>query len=206
MSLSYGVSKRHKPWYAKILDKIDFNGLLGASWVALAAHTFQSLTIKGSFNRLGLLAFSILAITTLAAFYLWESPHSRLLYLQRWVQKVGLLPFIWFVSLLVFFLDSSSLPVLATTGGTGAAPGFFFANIQTKINTILATNPNSATVIPILTFGFGILQILMIAYIAFSVAKVVDAAREDEDWKQAAKIPLIVVMAVVAGDFAVGLV
>jgi hypothetical protein len=152
--------------------------------------------------------FSLMAMITLSAVYFWEAPHRHLIVWQRWLLKYGLAPAAWLLSLLTFFLDSLAIPVNAQTTGEsgGSTSGFFFTNILTKVNAVLSANPNSATVIPIINFGFGILQILMIAYIAFSVARVINAARDDEDWKQAAKIPLIVVMAVVAGDFAVGLI
>lgn len=47
---------------------------------------------------------------------------------------------------------------------------------------------------------FGVLRALFLLYIAVSLIRVVNAARNDDDWQQLAKAPLIVVVAVVVAD------
>jgi hypothetical protein len=47
---------------------------------------------------------------------------------------------------------------------------------------------------------FGVLRAIFLLYIAVSLIRIVNAARNDDDWQQMAKAPLIIVMAVVVGD------
>ncbi|NEQ48222.1 MAG: hypothetical protein F6K00_33690 [Leptolyngbya sp. SIOISBB] len=47
---------------------------------------------------------------------------------------------------------------------------------------------------------FGVLRAIFLLYIAVSLIRIINAARNDDDWQQMAKAPLITVMAVVVGD------
>ncbi len=47
---------------------------------------------------------------------------------------------------------------------------------------------------------FNVLRFLFLIYIGIAIVKVVNAAREDEDWKSLAKQPGIILMAVLLGD------
>ncbi|WP_204141919.1 hypothetical protein [Halomicronema sp. CCY15110] len=53
---------------------------------------------------------------------------------------------------------------------------------------------------------FGVLRALFLLYIAVSLIRVINAGRNDDDWQQLAKAPLIVVVAVVVADVLTGLV
>lgn len=53
---------------------------------------------------------------------------------------------------------------------------------------------------------FGVLRALFLLYIAVALIRVINAARNDDDWQQLAKAPLIVVVAVVVADVLTGLV
>lgn len=60
-----------------------------------------------------------------------------------------------------------------------------------------ATFPDAADVIPIV---FGVIRALFLIYVAVALIRVVQAARNDDDWQQMARQPVIIVMAVVLGD------
>lgn len=47
---------------------------------------------------------------------------------------------------------------------------------------------------------FGVLRALFLLYIGVSLIRVINASRNDDDWQQLAKAPLIVVVAVVVAD------
>jgi hypothetical protein len=127
-------------------------------------------------------------------------------WLNKWIKRDGFYPMLWFVAFLVWFGDILTFPANAQDSDEVAPTGFFFANIQTKIAAILSTNPNAADAVGIINFGFGILQLAMIVYIAFAIFQAIKAQQQDEEWVQSAKVPLIVLFAVTAGDFAVGLI
>ena len=43
----------------------------------------------------------------------------------------------------------------------------------------------------------------MVGYIVYGVVKAIQAGRDDEDWKQPLKLPLLVLFACAAGDQAI---
>ncbi|WP_013325723.1 hypothetical protein [Gloeothece verrucosa] len=176
------------------------------SWCALILNIGGSLIRSGTVGAIGLLGFSIWVLLALFAVYIGDHPTRRIALLQKTLDKYGFIPVVWLLSFLILFLDKLALPTFAQTANNGGINGFFFNNIKQKATDFLNTNANASGAVPILNFGFAVLQILMLLYIAWSIAKVIQAAREDEDWKQAAKTPLIVLFAVTAGDFAVQLI
>ncbi len=58
----------------------------------------------------------------------------------------------------------------------------------------------------IITYVFAILRGLFIIYLGIGLIKVVQAARNDEDWQTLARTPIIVALTVVIGDILAGLV
>ena len=198
--------------WSRLLDKLSFSSLLAINSASMFLHLWQTFVTKGYLNVSALFVYSMwVTLIVVWAFLHWQdTPRRQLNRLQNWLSKYGLGPLAWLVGGAIFLLDSYSLPVMAQAapgGGTGGATqGFFFTNIQSKVTGVFAGSPQAATINPIVLFGFGVLQILFIMFIAWQVAKVIGSAREEEDWKQVAKTPLIVAAAVVGGDFAVGLV
>lgn len=63
--------------------------------------------------------------------------------------------------------------------------------------------PDASTVIPLI---FNVLRGLFLLYLGIALVKVINAAREDEDWKQLARTPLIILIAVTMGDVLAGLI
>ncbi|WP_013325599.1 hypothetical protein [Gloeothece verrucosa] len=169
------------------------------SWCSLILNIGGSLIRSGSISAVGLLGFSMWVLLALFAVYIGDHPTRRIALLQRVLHKYKFFPLVWLLTFGVLFFDKLALP-------SAAADGFFFANIKKKATEFLNTNSNASSATPILNFGFAVLQVIMLIYIGWSIVKVIQAAREDEDWKAAAKTPLIVLFACTAGDFAVGLV
>ncbi|MEM8779702.1 MAG: hypothetical protein AAGF26_12685 [Cyanobacteria bacterium P01_G01_bin.49] len=209
------MNRSQPSFWSKLLDKLSFSSLLVISSSLMFLHLWQTFVLKGSLNLTALFVYSTwMGLIAVCAFLYWQdSPRRQLNRLQNWLSKYGLLPLVWLVGAIIFVFDSLSLRVMAQAvppapggGGGGAAAGFFFTNIQTRITDIFAGSPQAAAINPVVLFGFGVLQVLFIMFIAWQIAKVVGSAREEEDWKQAAKTPLIVAAAVVGGDFAIGLV
>ena len=56
------------------------------------------------------------------------------------------------------------------------------------------------------TVVFGVIRAIFLIYIAVSLVRVIQAARNDDDWQQMARSPVIIVMAVVLGDVLTNLV
>lgn len=195
--------------WSRLLKKFTLSQVLLFSWATMMLNLSQMLLKTGNLSPTALIGYSIFLVSILMCAYLyaWESPRRQLVRLQRLLDRVGLWPIAWLVSFLVFLLDGISVPVFAgtTTPTPSLSSGFFFTNIQTKINGIFA-GTNAAAIVPITKFGFGVLQVLFIVYIAWAVSKVIGSSREEEDWKQAAKTPLIVAAGVFGGDYAIGLV
>lgn len=59
------------------------------------------------------------------------------------------------------------------------------------------TFPDAGDVVPLV---FGVIRALFLLYIAVSLVRVIQSARNDDDWQQLARAPMIIVMAVVIGD------
>ncbi|KYC34725.1 hypothetical protein WA1_49225 [Scytonema hofmannii PCC 7110] len=53
---------------------------------------------------------------------------------------------------------------------------------------------------------FNVLRALFLMYLGVSLIRIVNAARQDEDWQQLARTPLILVVTVVVGDLIAGMV
>lgn len=207
MTLVFERQKRS--FWSKWLDKLSFSSLLAISLTMMFLHLWQTFVLKGILDFTGLFVYSTWMGLIVVCFFLYwqDSPRRQLNRLQNWLSQQGLAPLVGFVGAIIFVFDSLSLPVMAQTAPNNPqSTGFFFTNIQNKVTGIFANSPQAASINPIILFAFGVLQVLFIMYIAWQIAKVIGSAREEEDWKQAAKTPLIVAAAVVGGDFAVGLV
>lgn len=59
------------------------------------------------------------------------------------------------------------------------------------------TFPDAGDVVPLV---FGVIRALFLLYIAVSLVRIIQAARNDDDWQQLARAPMIIVMSVVIGD------
>jgi hypothetical protein len=87
-------------------------------------------------------------------------------------------------------LDALSTPVQAQ----------FFQNAETWM-TSQFTGADTA-----ITLSFNVLRGLFILYLGISLVRVVQASRQDEDWQNLARTPMIILIAVTMGDILANLI
>ncbi len=117
------------------------------------------------------------------AYMLWPAEFSTV---GRWFKRYRLS---WQAGLLVamgamFFLNGISQPASAQ----------FFGQAEQWMT---GQFPQGGQVIPLV---FNVLRGLFILYLGISLVRVVQAARNDEDWQNLARTPLIILIAVTMGD------
>lgn len=95
----------------------------------------------------------------------------------------------------IFLLDFASSPAEAQ----------FFNNAQTWMNGAFGNAGNGQTQAVIDLF-FNVLRGLFLLYVGISLVRIVQAARNDEDWQTLARTPLIIVLSVFVGDLVTGLI
>ena len=139
-----------------------------------------------------LLSFGALLLgVTGTAVLIWKDELSGLF---KWVGVVNRrykLPSIVFVLVAaLFLLDCMARPASAQ----------FFQGAQTWM---AGQFPQAAEVIPLV---FNVLRGLFLVYLGISLVKVVQAARNDEDWQTLARTPLIIVIAVTVAEVLTGLI
>ena len=71
----------------------------------------------------------------------------------------------------------------------------FFGGAEDWMQTNFGANAGDA--IPLV---FNVLRGLFLLYVAISLVRVINSARNDEDWQTIARTPLIIIIAVTAGD------
>lgn len=114
---------------------------------------------------------------------------------NKWQRKYGVNIFhiLFCIVGLVFLLDMAVAPAHAQFMNNAET---FFEN-QTYFPNI---DPS------VIGFIFGILRGLFLIYLAISLVRVVQGARNDEDWQILARTPIIIAVTVVIGDILAGLV
>ena len=89
----------------------------------------------------------------------------------------------------IFLLDLTTAPAQAQ----------FLNNAQQWMQ---GAFPNiDATIVELV---FNVLRALFLLYLAISLVRIINAARQDEDWQQLARTPLIILITVVMGDILTG--
>ncbi len=101
-------------------------------------------------------------------------------------------------------ITSSVLTVLSTflllDVFSSPAQAQFFQNAETWM-TGQFTGADQA-----ITLSFNVLRGLFILYLGISLVRVVQAARQDEDWQNLARTPMIILIAVTMGDILANLI
>ena len=100
---------------------------------------------------------------------------------QDFSRKAGLLlglGLLWLITLLAY-----------------PAQAQFFGDAETWMTTNFGTAAGDA--IPLV---FNVLRGLFLLYVGISLVRVINSARNDEDWQTIARTPLIIIIAVTAGD------
>ncbi|NET45877.1 hypothetical protein [Okeania sp. SIO2B3] len=104
------------------------------------------------------------------------------------LRKIPLLPF--------FFGAGVSTSVMAPANAQffNAAEEFFTTTFSDSIPT------------EIITVIFGVLRALILLYLAIALIQIINAARQDQDWQQVARTPLIVAITVGIGEVLSGMI
>jgi uncharacterized membrane protein len=84
---------------------------------------------------------------------------------------------------------------------TTSANAQFFNGAQTWMTGAFAGIPADAV-----TLFFNVLRALFLLYLGISLVRIVNAARNDEDWQNLARTPLIISVTIVVGDILTGLI
>ena len=87
-----------------------------------------------------------------------------------------------------------ALSVVLATAHPEAANAQFFKNAETWMKGKFTGADKAIEII------FNVLRGLFLIYLGISLVKVVQAGRQDQDWQDLARTPLIIVIAVVLGD------
>lgn len=91
-------------------------------------------------------------------------------------------------------LSVCTLTVLLTTVHPEVANAQFFKNAETWMKDKFTGADKAIEIV------FNVLRGLFLIYLGISLVKVIQAARQDQDWQDLARTPLIIVIAVSLGD------
>jgi hypothetical protein len=153
----------------------------------LAAATVI-LVIEISIHRL---IFSSLVLLTAIAIAFPKQSNLVLTNFDTLQRKLGIKLYGLAFTLLgtIFLLDLTTAPAQAQ----------FLNNAQQWMQ---GAFPNiDATIVELV---FNVLRALFLLYLAISLVRIINAARQDEDWQQLARTPLIILITVVMGDILTG--
>lgn len=156
-------------------------GMVGASWM------------------MGVMGMSIAAMLTLAAIPVLLPEASLNLYCKAelaWnrsgmgrTMSFGAAISVACVAMLTFTL---------ATAQPEAAQAQFFKKAEEYVKTKLAAGaPGADKAVELI---FAVLRGLFLIYLGISIVRIVQAARNDQDWQDLARTPLIILIAVVLGD------
>jgi hypothetical protein len=156
-------------------------GMVGASWM------------------MGVMGMSIAAMLTLAAIPVLLPEASLNLYCKAelaWnrsgmgrTMSFGAAMSVACVAMLTFTL---------ATAQPEAAQAQFFKKAEEYVKTKLAAGaPGADKAVELI---FAVLRGLFLIYLGISIVRIVQAARNDQDWQDLARTPLIILIAVVLGD------
>ena len=148
--------------------------MVASSFALLTDMVYTSSMLSVSTVTLGSIGIS---------YMLWPAEFGIV---GRWFKRYRLS---WQAGLLVavaamFFLNGISQPASAQ----------FFGQAEQWMT---GQFPQGGEVIPLV---FNVLRGLFILYLGISLVKVVQAARQDEDWQNLARTPLIILIAITMGD------
>jgi hypothetical protein len=163
------------------------------STIAMMVVAGVLMIVEMSFHHVLMGAFMILAAIIVA---LPKQSQALLTNFEKLQRKYGvnLYAILFAILTVVFVLDFASAPANAQ----------FFQNAQAWMQVAFggANNAQTQTVIDLF---FNVLRGLFLLYVGVALVQIIQAARNDEDWKNLARTPLIIVLAVFVGDLITGL-
>ena len=172
------------------IDNLSTDLLLG-----LTSGTLVLSLFNGTGNSREVLTVSLWGFIVILYLVFQKNSNRRLSSIQNWIAKYGLMPALSILLAGIYLFDKLILPSQA----------LFFNNVRTKISGMFAASnyTGAAGATQAINIGTYALEALMVGYILFGVVKAVQAGRDDEDWKQPLKLPLLVLFACAAGDQAI---
>ena len=150
-------------------------------WIITIGITALNVIINpslASITTLTLLFFGITAITWLHNF------EKLFAFLEKFSRHYRLSTPVFIVIGTFFLLDALSTPAQAQ----------FFQNAETWMT---GQFTGAGEAIPLV---FNVLRGLFLIYLGISLVKVIQSARNDEDWQNLARTPMIILIAVTIGD------
>ncbi|WGV29067.1 hypothetical protein [Halotia branconii] len=177
-----------------VLPPVKNNSTIKNSTLGLMGVTGALMIVSMSVHNILLGGLMIAAAMIIALPKQSQALFTNFDKLQR-KYGVNLYAVLFTILTIVCVLDFAAAPVSAQ----------FFNNAQTWMTNTFGNAGNAQTGAVIELF-FNVLRGLFLLYIGISLVRVVQAARNDEDWQSLARTPLIIVLAVFVGDLATGLI
>ncbi|WP_414624395.1 hypothetical protein [Calothrix sp. CCY 0018] len=154
--------------------------------VAIAIAVFNAIT-NPSFTSFAILILGIFATITIA----WRHNLNGLFtFLEKLSRYYRLSTPIFVICGTFFLLNALSTPAQAQ----------FFQNAETWMT---GQFTGAGEAIPLV---FNVLRGLFLIYLGISLVKVIQASRQDEDWQNLARTPMIILIAVTVGDILANLI
>ena len=100
----------------------------------------------------------------------------------------------------MLFVLASTVAFIGLFGHVEPASAQFFAGTEKWLSSNLGKGSSGTNVADMIALTFNVLRALFVIYLGISLVKVVQNARDGEDWQTLAKTPLIILVTVTLGD------
>lgn len=179
---------------AAVLASGKKNSTITNSTLVLMGATGAAMIVSMSVHNILL---GGLMIATAIAIALPKQSQALLTNFEQIQRKYGvnLYAVLFTILTVVCVLDFAAAP----------ADAQFFNNAQTWMTNTFGNAGNGQTQAVVELF-FNVLRGLFLLYVGISLVRIVQAARNDEDWQTLARTPLIIVLSVFVGDLVTGLI
>jgi hypothetical protein len=159
--------------------------------IAIGSSTALAL-LSSDFYFHGMVVASLMTIATLPFAFPIASINVYRDVEKRW-NRMGLRRWLTFGSF-IGLCSVGVLTIVLTTIHPEVANAQFFKNAETWMKGKFTGADKAIEIV------FNVLRGLFLIYLGISLVKTIQAARQDQDWQDLARTPLIIVIAVVLGD------
>lgn len=175
------IRKRNKALERSTLTMMGVAGLL--------------MIVEMSVHNILLGGFLILAAIIIA---IPKQSQALLTNFEKFQRKYGinLYAVLFGILTIVCVLDFASAPANAQ----------FFNNAQVWMKSVFPDATGNSQTGTTIDLFFNVLRGLFLLYLGIAIVRVIQAARNDEDWQSLARTPLIIVLAVFVADLVTGLI
>ena len=183
MSLRTSRKSSMSPKYYSSLYSISNLSL----WIVAIGITVLNAIINPSIVSVAILTFLFFGTTAIACRH---NLYGLFTHLEKLFRHYRLSTPIFLILGTFFLLDALSTPAQAQ----------FFQNAETWMT---GQFTGAGEAIPLV---FNVLRGLFLIYLGISLVKVIQASRQDEDWQNLARTPMIILIAVTMGDILANLI